>query len=114
MKLPDVPTATESSDEHRRGFDSEQNEKYERHHVEAEIVESGSNSASGYNGKIDEIIEVPELHEYNDDPLSSSAPQNTATSRWTIYNAFATIAERLEFCEKSIFFWMNRIFNFRA
>lgn len=81
-----------SNDYH--GFDSEQNEKYEKHQVEAEIVDSGTERANVPNEiDYDELV-VPKDHKYRDDPMSLKMPQNTGTSRWTYYKGLETIAER--------------------
>lgn len=102
----EVPKPTELPENIRHddyGFDSEQNEKYEKHQIEAEIVDSGTEKTNNFNGNDYDELVVPKDHKYNDDPMSLNVPQNPATSRWTYYKGLATIAERL----KSIIFQIN-------
>lgn len=86
-----------------KGFDSEQNEKYEMHNIEAEIVESGTETTYNSNNGMDDELLVPEDYEFKDDPMALKVPQNTATSRWTLYKGFSTIAERFEI----LFFFLH-------
>ncbi|XP_055326697.1 uncharacterized protein LOC129580374 [Sitodiplosis mosellana] len=76
-----------------RGFDSEQNEKYEQHQVEAEVVDSGTEKPNDFNEIDYDELSVPKDHKYHDDPMSLKVPQNTATSRWTLYKGIAAMAE---------------------
>lgn len=55
------------------GYDNEQHEKYERHQIEAEVVESGTESNNV---------------EYSDDD------NNYASTRWLVYKGLAEIAEK--------------------
>lgn len=62
------------------GYDDEQNEKYEKHQVEADIVESGTETNQNENNLLDMIY-------------------NLASSRWLLYKSLAEMAERLvSFC----------------
>lgn len=89
----DKPIATENAENHN-GFDTVQNERFEKHKVEAEIVESGvTNEPSESDLESDGLL-VPENNEYRNDPMASKIPQNTRKSRWTLYEGMATIAER--------------------
>lgn len=60
------------------GFDNEQNEKYEKHHVKAEIVESGTES---------------NLDNFDD----SDQTNGLASTRWIVYKGLAEIAEKFGF-----------------
>lgn len=60
------------------GFDNEQNEKYERHHVKAEIMESGIES---------NFDSVENLDQSN----------GLASTRWIVYKGLAEIAEKFVF-----------------
>lgn len=106
------PKPTESPEIMRTdfsGFDSEQNEKYEKHQVDVEVVESGtetendhaSEKTSDFDASDYDELTVPKDNNYRDDPMSLKVPQNTATSRWTFYKGLASIAERFL---KSCFF----------
>lgn len=68
------------------GFDHEQREKYERHHVKAEIVESGT--------------------EQNVNSFDESDQSDTLSStRWLVYKGLAEIAEKFvffSFCKEQI------------
>lgn len=101
FELPKPTELPEKMPNNDYGFDSEQNEKYEKHQVEAEIVDSGTENTSNSDGNYYDELVVPKDHKYNEDPMSLNVPQNPATSRWTFYKGLATIAERL----KSIFFF---------
>lgn len=89
------PTPTEKP-KNIDGIDSEQNERFEKHKVDAEVVESGSVNESTDSIDDGDGLWVPENHIYNDDPLASKVPQNTGTSRWTLYKGMAIIAERFD------------------
>lgn len=92
-------TVTEESknalDEYTSGFDSEQNEKYEKHIVEAIVVDGGTETPSDYNEYLDEKswFDVEPFDRLKD-PMAQKKPQNLATTRWTIYKGLAAIAER--------------------
>lgn len=87
--------------EEYHGYDKEQNEKYERHQVEAEIVESGTElSEDGYDDYDGSRVSDEELwfqddqYDKSSDPMALKHPQNLATSRWTVYKGMAALAER--------------------
>lgn len=99
---------TNAVDEYH-GYDKEQNEKYEKHQVEAEIVESGtepSDDESGdyyydQNQRSDEELWFQDDHyDKSSDPMALKQPQNLATSRWTVYKGMAALAERFAFSFK--------------
>lgn len=102
----EAPTQNPSNafDEYH-GFDSEQNEKYEKHQVKAEVVESGTEPS--YNYDDDNELSDEELWFQEDrfdrskDPMALKHPQNLATSRWTIYKGMAALAERFELLKLS-------------
>lgn len=77
------------------GFDSEQNENFEKHQVEAEIIESGTETTNNVNDLSDEDLWFQD-EPFNrlEDPLRPRAPQNLGTSRWTVYKGLAALAER--------------------
>lgn len=77
------------------GYDNEQHEKYERHQVEAEIVESGTEPPDDDSEMSDEELWFQDdLYDKSNDPLALKHPQNLATSRWTVYKGIAALAER--------------------
>lgn len=92
----DVPTEVPSNalDEYR-GFDSVQNEKFEKHQVQAEMVESGTEPSDNDDDTSDDEVWF-QGDQYNraNDPMALKHPQNLATSRWTIYKGMAALAER--------------------
>lgn len=74
------------------GFDSEQNEAFEKYAVDAETIESGSEPEQTLADE--ELWFRDEPMDRTRDPLRPMAPQNLATSRWTIYKGFAALAEQ--------------------
>lgn len=75
------------------GYDNVQNEKFERHQVEAEIIESGTEPV--LNELSDEELWFrDEEFDRSNDPMRPLAPQNLGTSRWTVYKGLAALAER--------------------
>lgn len=78
------------------GYDSEQNEKYEKHEVEAEIVESGTEPHESDDNEMSEADywNQEDRAEWLNDPSRPRGPQNLATSRWTVYKGFAALAEK--------------------
>lgn len=83
-----------------KGYDNEQNERFEKYKVEAEVIESGTEKLhdSDTNTDTDERswFEV-EHFDRSKDPLALKRPQNLGTTRWTIYKGMAAIAERCFF-----------------
>lgn len=59
----------------KEGFDSEQNERYEKHEVDVDVVESDIESNANEEN---ENLEEP----------------NLATVRWTVYKGLAALAEK--------------------
>lgn len=89
----DGPTEVPSND--YNGYDIEQNEKFEKHQVNAEIIESGTEPSSNENELTDEELWFQDdQYNRNIDPMALKHPQNLATSRWTIYKGMAALAER--------------------
>ncbi|XP_055326696.1 uncharacterized protein LOC129580373 [Sitodiplosis mosellana] len=77
-----------------QGFDSEQNERFEKHLVDAEIIESGTVATSDVDEYSDERSWFePEHFDRSKDPTALKGPQNLGTTRWTIYKGMAAIAE---------------------
>lgn len=78
------------------GYDSEQNEKYEKHEVEAVVVESGTEADANDVNQMSEADywNQEDRAEWLKDPMRPKGPQNLATSRWTVYKGFAALAER--------------------
>lgn len=74
------------------GFDSEQNEAFEKHTVNAEVIESGSEPEQTINDE--DLWFRDEPMDRTSDPYRPIAPQNYGTSRWTIYKGFAALAEK--------------------
>lgn len=66
-------------DEHgnQNGFDTDQNETFERHQVRAQVMESGT-----------------EAHFNSDDYESSEFGSKFASTRWLVYKGLAEIAEK--------------------
>lgn len=77
------------------GFDEETNEKFERHQVEAEVVESGNEDDSD-----DEMTEADYWNQEDDDvewyerTRPPKKPKNLAKSRWQTYKTIAMMAHR--------------------
>lgn len=64
-------------------FDNDLNEKFERHEVQADIVDSGTESSSD------------EIHDFDyNEKSSDSGETNLATVRWTAYKGLSTWAEK--------------------
>lgn len=59
------------------GFDSEQNEKYERHLAEAEVVESSTENEEDFSNV-----------------ASSDEANNFDTIRWLVYQGLAEVADK--------------------
>lgn len=76
------------------------NEKFERHEVEVDIVDSGTEPS------LDETNEF----DYNEKP-NDSGKTNLATMRWTVYKGLAIWAERCIF-EKTGSLTHSKLFNF--
>lgn len=74
------------------GFDSEQNEAFEKHTVDAEIIESGSEPEQTITDEDSWFRDEP--MDRKNDPLRPIAPQSYDTSRWTIYKGFEALAEK--------------------
>lgn len=87
------------------GYDSEQNEKYERHQGEAEVIESGTEptDADGDEDKNgmseEELWFQDDQYDKKNDPQVLKHPQNFATTRWTVYKGMAALAERSAFSD---------------
>lgn len=93
-KTTEVP---ENALEEYKGFDNEQNERYEKHQVDAEVVESGTEATNDVDEYSDEKSWFePEHFDRSKDPTALKRPQNLATTRWTIYKGMAAIAERFD------------------
>lgn len=93
-------TATEKPNtvDGTRGFDNEQNEKYEKYEVEAEIVANATDAPNETEDMSDEESWFEqEQFDRSKDPLALKHPQNLGTSRWTIYKGMAALAERFGF-----------------
>lgn len=95
--LLEEPKPTENpvklfENEAESGFDNEQNEQYEKHVVEAEVVESGTE---------DDKKELTEADYWNQEDQAEwmksarpNRPKNLALARWAIYKSMAILAER--------------------
>lgn len=64
------------------GFDSEENEKFERHQVRAEVVDSGTDANDS---------------DADNDDDKSNLGNKFASTRWLVYKGLAEIAERSSF-----------------
>lgn len=96
----EAPTEVPSNavDEYH-GYDSVQNEKYEKHQVQAEVIESGTEpSDDGDDNEMsdEELWFKEDQFDRSRDPMALKHPQNLATSRWTVYKGMAALAERFE------------------
>lgn len=80
----------------QKGFDSILNERYEAYQVDAEVIESGTESDDKSEPNLIDAVSVPEDNIYDDDPMALNKPQNIKTSRWTLYKGIALMAERFE------------------
>lgn len=84
------------------GFDADLNQKFEKYEVQPEVIESQTDEeqAPDYNGNDEnEMSDADywnreEPNAWQRDPLRPKAPQNLATSRWTVYKGLAALAER--------------------
>lgn len=86
------------------GFDAELNQKYEKYEVQPEVIESRINDEPEPDYDGDDENELSDADYWNReddsasawqrDPLRPKAPQNLATSRWTVYKGLAALAER--------------------
>lgn len=77
----------------KKGFDSERNEKFEKHQIQAEIVETGENeenemSDADYWNQEDRAEWLRQFH--------PNKPKNLAMVRWSIYKSMAILAQRCE------------------
>lgn len=79
-----------ASNEWNRGYDEEQNEKYERHQVQADVIESGKSNEemteADYWNQEDNAEWYRKMH--------PSRPKNLSKSRWAIYKSMEALAER--------------------
>lgn len=78
------------------GYDKVQNEKYEKHQIQAEVVESGTEPTDDNEMSDEELWFQDDQYDKSKDPMALKHPQNLATSRWTIYKGMAALAERFE------------------
>lgn len=79
--------------ESEEGFDSEKNEKFERHQVEAEIVDSGHEENEDEN-------KLTEADYWNQEDRAEwlrivhpNRPKNLYMARWAIYKTLAILAQ---------------------
>lgn len=80
------------------GFDEEQNERYEKHQIEAEVVDSGTEAPTDSDDYDEERSWFEDDHfDKSNDPFALKAPQNLGTTRWTIYKGMAAIAQKFAF-----------------
>lgn len=91
---------TESPQQNDDGFDSEQNERYERHEVRADVIERGTKASD-----VEEIIDngpwIDQESGFSDDPRALKTPQYLGTSRFSLYKSIAAVADRfVKFFEK--------------
>lgn len=92
--LLEEPKPTENPAQVTFGFDSAQNEKYEKHQVEAEIVDSGHEEYKNEN-------ELTEADYWNQEDRAEwlrevhpNKPKNLAMARWAIYKSMTILAQR--------------------
>lgn len=99
------PPENEISEYH--GFDYEQNEKFERHQIESEVIESGTD-ASNTDEVIDDGLWIEQETPYSDDPRALKIPKNLGTSRFSLYKGIAAVVDRFvllnRFMQENIFF----------
>lgn len=76
------------------GFDDEQNENVERHQVDAEVIESGTESPSDTDETIDDELWIDQNHSDDNDLRSSNIAQYLGTTRFSLYKGMAAVAER--------------------
>lgn len=85
------------------GFDDELNQKYEKYEVQPEVIETRTDEPEPEpDNSNDDDSELNDADYWNredhtawqNDPLRPKAPQNLATSRWTVYKGLAALAER--------------------
>lgn len=95
------------------GFDTGQNEKFERHKIEAEVIESGTKTSTNSDEIIDDGPWIEQKNLYNHDPKSLKIPQYLGTSRFSLYKGMAAVAGRFDlfksFPKNIIFQSINKI-----
>lgn len=98
----------------KSGYDSEHNEKYERHQTEAEVVESGTETEDEDGNEHDDLNEMTEADYWNQEDnadwfrkLLPNKPKNLAISRWEIYKSMALFAHRygMQYLLSGAIFW---------
>lgn len=78
--------------ESEKGYDREQNENYEKHQVEADVIESGIDnnehemSDADYWNQEDQAPWLRQIH--------PKRPKNLAMTRWAIYKSMAILAQK--------------------
>lgn len=81
--------------EHNK-FDSEQNEWYERHEVNAETVEIGTETESNSDDNIDDELWFEDKNGYSEDDVRAlNIPKYFGTTRFSLYKGIAAVADRL-------------------
>lgn len=88
----------------QKGFDSNLNERYETYNVDAEVIESGTESDEKMEQNRIDAISGDAGDFYEDDPMALKKPQNIKTSRWTLYKGMAFMAERFESFKYSLYY----------
>lgn len=88
----------QSEDSANKGYDYEQNERFERHTVETQVIDSGTKST---NDESEEVIDNGRwIDSINNDENSDSnavkGSQYLGTSRFSLYKGIAAVAERSE------------------
>lgn len=90
-RMIDLPKPTEMPTD-VIGFDSEQNEAFEKHTANAEVIEIGLETEQTINDE--DLWFHDESMDRIKDPFRPNAPHNYDTSRWIIYKGFAALAEK--------------------
>lgn len=87
----------ESEVDDYRGFDDEQNENVERHQVDAEVIESGSESSIDTDEIIDDELWIDQNQSVDNNLRSSNIAKYLGTSRFSLYKGMAAVADRFGF-----------------
>lgn len=86
----------ESKVDDYHGFDDEQNENVERHQVDAEVIESGTEQPIDTDEIIDDELWIDQNHSDENDLRSSKFAQYLGTSRFSLYKGLAAVADRFD------------------
>lgn len=80
-----------------KGFDYEQNERYEKYQSEVDVIESGTEAINDNSEEvIDDGLWIDQKDSYNNDPRALKIPQYLGSSRFSLYKGIAAVVQRFE------------------